>query len=93
MKIDIFFKKYPVFCKSTLAVDCVTCVGTPTADLHVYVLDEKLNRVAKGCVGELYASGYYMGSGYADSTSPENYVENPFSTDPGKYINSSMASY
>jgi len=68
-------------------------VGTPTSDLHVYVLDEKLNQVAKGCVGELYVSGYYMASGYAGSTSPEHYVENPFSTDPGAFYLHKVAAW
>ena len=39
-------------------------LGEPIGDLSWYVLDSRLNPVAKGCVGELYVGGAGLARGY-----------------------------
>ena len=55
-------------------------IGTPCANTSLYVLDEQLNFLPKGAVGELYIGGAGVGKGYlnnADMTA-EKFIENPF---------------
>ncbi|WP_317847587.1 non-ribosomal peptide synthetase [Pseudomonas sp. HTZ2] len=60
-------------------------LGEPIGDLSWYVLDSRLNPVAKGCVGELYVGGAGLARGYhqrADLTATR-FVADPFAERPG----------
>ncbi|WP_347901175.1 non-ribosomal peptide synthase/polyketide synthase [Pseudomonas purpurea] len=60
-------------------------LGEPIPDLRWYVLDPRLNPVAKGCVGELYVGGAGLARAYhqrPDLTAPR-FVPDLFSTEPG----------
>ena len=58
-------------------------VGKPIANTQVYILDEVMNPVAPGQVGELYAAGDGVARGYfddADATAAK-FVRNPFAVE------------
>ncbi|WP_323114777.1 non-ribosomal peptide synthetase [Pseudomonas guariconensis] len=60
-------------------------LGEPIGDLSWYVLDSRLNPVAKGCVGELYVGGAGLARGYhlrAD-LSATRFIADPFTERPG----------
>ena len=60
-------------------------LGEPIGDLRWYVLDPRLNPVAKGCVGELYVGGAGLARGYhqrADLTATR-FVPDLFAAESG----------
>ncbi|PTR20184.1 amino acid adenylation domain-containing protein [Pseudomonas sp. GV085] len=60
-------------------------LGEPISDLRWYVLDPRLNPVAKGCVGELYVGGAGLARGYhqrAELTATR-FVPDLFAADSG----------
>ncbi|VVN37189.1 Linear gramicidin synthase subunit B [Pseudomonas fluorescens] len=60
-------------------------LGEPIADLRWYVLDPRLNPVAKGCVGELYVGGAGLARGYHQRAdlSATRFVPDLFASEAG----------
>jgi polyketide synthase PksN len=54
-------------------------IGRPFDNLQVYLLDERLQPVPRGAVGELCVSGVGVANGYLDrSLEAGRFVDNPF---------------
>lgn len=63
----------------------VPLLGTPMVDAQVYVLDDGLNPVPPGVVGELYYAGGQLVQGYwrRPGVTASRFVPNPFAEEPG----------
>ncbi|MGY4490641.1 amino acid adenylation domain-containing protein [Pseudomonas sp. TE3610] len=55
-------------------------LGVPLGQAHVYVLDDQLNALPSGAIGELYVAGPTLANGYrgAPGHSAERFLANPF---------------
>lgn len=55
-------------------------IGHPIANTQVYIVDDHLNLVPRGCVGELYIGGEGVAAGYLNRTdlTQERFISNPF---------------
>ncbi len=64
-------------------------IGIPISNVSLYIVDEGLNLVPKGCIGELAISGYAVGDGYLNNPelTAEKFIKNPFyqSNEPHAY--------
>ncbi len=56
-------------------------IGVPIPDLHVYILNEKLEPVKTGESGEIYVGGAGLSKGYLNrpALTMERFIKNPFS--------------
>jgi amino acid adenylation domain-containing protein len=63
-------------------------IGKPIANTQVYILDEKLNNLADGSVGEIYIGGDGVAKGYLNrpELTAERFMDDPFSNIPGNKI-------
>ena len=59
-------------------------IGRPIANTHIYLLDDQLQSVPMGSVGEIYISGASVGRGYLHDPqlTQEKFIADPFSGDP-----------
>ena len=62
--------------------DPPSTIGRAIRNMRVYLLDEKLNQVPTGAVGELCVMGVGLARGYLNlpGQTTESFIENPFST-------------
>lgn len=70
-------------------------IGKPIQNTKVYILDEALNPVAMGVVGELYLGGVCLARGYLnkESLTAEKFIKNPFVTTERLYKTGDLARY
>ncbi|HEU5380547.1 MAG TPA: amino acid adenylation domain-containing protein [Ktedonobacteraceae bacterium] len=63
----------------------ITPIGRPVVNMQLYVLDQRLEPVPIGVVGELYAGGIGVGRGYLRDSwrTAESFVPDPFSSTAG----------
>jgi len=61
-------------------------IGKPIANVKTYILDEQLNSVPVGTVGELYVGGAGVGQGYHNrpELTAERFIQNPFNDAPDR---------
>ncbi len=59
-------------------------IGKPIDNTHIYILDENLEQVPVGTLGELYIGGAGVAHGYRNrpDLTAEKFVPDPFSTNP-----------
>jgi amino acid adenylation domain-containing protein len=60
--------------------DSPNLIGTPVRNVQTYVLDENLNRLPVGAIGELYISGASLARGYLNQPklSEAKFIDNPY---------------
>jgi amino acid adenylation domain-containing protein/non-ribosomal peptide synthase protein (TIGR01720 family) len=72
-------------------------IGIPIPDLNLYLLDERLQSVPVGVVGEIYVSGAGVARGYLNQPglTAQRFMPNPFNTTPGSrlYRSGDLARY
>jgi acyl-coenzyme A synthetase/AMP-(fatty) acid ligase len=67
-------------------IDDFAPIGRPVGDRALYVLDEELNFVPPGCVGELYIGGSGSARGYLSRSglTADRFVADPFTQEGGR---------
>jgi amino acid adenylation domain-containing protein/non-ribosomal peptide synthase protein (TIGR01720 family) len=70
-------------------------IGTPADNVQVYILDDALNIVPYGKIGELYISGHGVARGYLNNEklTNERFIKNPFVADQVMYKTGDTAIY
>lgn len=55
-------------------------IGHPIANTQIYILDDNLNLLPTGCIGEIYIGGDGVGKGYLyrEELTNEKFIPNPF---------------
>ncbi|GAB2536855.1 hypothetical protein GCM10027085_29360 [Spirosoma aerophilum] len=74
--------------KQILASDELITIGRPIHNTQVYILDEHLNPVPEGIVGEIYIAGDGVARGYLNrpELTREKFVNDRFSTEPNRLM-------
>jgi amino acid adenylation domain-containing protein len=69
-------------CTATDATNTVSRIGRPISNINVYVLDDKMQLVPTGILGELYLSGDCLAQGYLNNPklTLQKFLNHPFST-------------
>ncbi|CAH1101373.1 unnamed protein product [Psylliodes chrysocephalus] len=57
-------------------------IGIPIDNTILYLLDEDLQPVKAGDIGELFVSGSNLAAGYVNGRDPEKFLDNPLAIDP-----------
>ena len=70
-------------------------IGTPISNTSCYILDETLNPLPRGAIGELYIGGAGLARGYLNrpDLTYEKFIANPFQTGPQKKLNENSILY
>lgn len=70
-------------------------IGHPADNMQIYILDNELNSVSTGLVGELYISGDGVARGYLnrEELTHERFIENPFIKGKRMYKTGDTARY
>lgn len=89
-KISILYNSYgPTECtdqcavkyytRSDLPIDTIS-IGSPISNTNIYILDESLNKVKNGHVGEIYISGDGVAYGYVKrpELNKKSFIKDPF---------------
>jgi amino acid adenylation domain-containing protein len=60
-------------------------IGKPIDNTQVYILDESLNNLTDGAIGEIFIAGHGVAKGYLNrpGLTAEKFIDNPFSGKPG----------
>jgi amino acid adenylation domain-containing protein len=76
---------YALIHKKMASEESALPIGHPIQNMQAYVLDEQLNPVPIGVVGEIYLGGVGLARGYfhQPAITAERFVPHPFSTEPG----------
>ncbi|HDR8112236.1 TPA: amino acid adenylation domain-containing protein, partial [Bacillus cereus] len=71
----------------------VVPIGGPADNIQIYLLNDHLNPVARGTIGELYIAGDSLSKGYVKNSAltEEKFVENPFITGKKMYKSGDLA--
>lgn len=72
--------------KKITAQDEIITIGKPVLNTQVYLLDEDLNKIAKGAEGELYIAGAGVARGYINKPelTEDKFIADPFSAVAGQ---------
>jgi amino acid adenylation domain-containing protein len=67
------------------AASALPCIGTGIANTPIYLLDERLQPVPPGAIGELYIGGTNVGRGYRNQPelTAQRFLPDPFRSVPG----------
>ncbi|WP_372365644.1 amino acid adenylation domain-containing protein [Candidatus Uabimicrobium sp. HlEnr_7] len=68
-------------------------VGKPTGTNKIYILDENLQQLPKGTIGEMYVASEEIARNYYNDpkTTASRFIPNPFSTEPILYKSGDLA--
>ena len=75
-------------CFSPIQKSCAPSIGNSSANAQVYILDEDLNHLPVGAVGELYIAGQVLSYGYLKrpGLTAGRFLPNPFSAVAGSRL-------
>lgn len=79
---------YSTFVRIEPDSDYRTTIGRPIANTEAYIVDQHLNPLPVGVVGELYLSGEGLARGYLNrpDITATRFIPNPFSAVPGRRL-------